>query len=242
MAKLETKKKAKTPKTSQDAGISLEAKILDANGKEKGSLKLPESIFGLPWNSDLVHQVTTSYMSNKRTPVAHTKDRAEVAGGGKKPWRQKGTGRARHGSIRSPLWRGGGITFGPTNERNYDKKVNKKMKTKALFIVLSKKFRDGEVFFVEDFKVNEPKTAVARETLAALSKASGLGSLLSKKKNSASILLNVKDADVERAMANFSNIEVGEVRNLSILDILTVKNIIISTPEESLKTLQSKLK
>jgi large subunit ribosomal protein L4 len=242
MAKLETKKKAKVEKTSPDGRVSLEAKILSADGKEKGSLDLPESIFGLPWNADLVHQVVTSYMSNKRTPVAHTKDRAEVAGGGKKPWRQKGTGRARHGSIRSPLWRGGGITFGPSNERNYDKKVNKKMRTKALFIVLSKKFRDGEVFFVEDFKVNEPKTAVAKKALESLSKISGLDTLISKKKNSAAILLNTKDADVERSLANFGNIEVGEVRNLNILDILTVKNVIITSPVEAFKTLQSKLK
>ena len=94
----------------------MDAKIYNTDGKDVGVYKLPESIFALPWNGDLVHQVVVAMEGNARTPVAHTKGRGEVRGGGKKPWRQKGTGRARHGSICSPIWRGGGGTHGPLKE------------------------------------------------------------------------------------------------------------------------------
>src|SRR5262245_26808838 len=130
----------------------METKVYNQQGKETGKLKLPEAVFGLPWNGDLVHQVVVSMQANQREGNAHTKGRGEVRGGGKKPWRQKGTGRARHGSIRSPLWRGGGTTHGPSNERNYEKKINKKMKTKALYTVLSQKNRDGEVVLLDQVK------------------------------------------------------------------------------------------
>mgnify|MGYP001581033827 FL=1 len=96
--------------------MSIEAPIYNAQGKKAGTIALPERLFGEAWNASLMHQVVTSMQDNARTPVAHTKDRGEVRGGGKKPWRQKGTGRARHGSIRSPIWVGGGKAHGPRNE------------------------------------------------------------------------------------------------------------------------------
>ena len=99
--------------------------VYNKEGKELKQIELSEEIFGLKWNGDLVHQVIVSMLSNARETLAHTKTRAEVSGGGKKPWRQKGTGRARHGSNRSPIWVGGGITFGPRNEVNYKRKINK---------------------------------------------------------------------------------------------------------------------
>src|SRR5512135_1972448 len=102
----------------------MEAQIYNQKGEQTGKITLPESVFGLPWNGDLVHQVVTSMRSSEREPWAHTKDRGQVAGGGKKPWQQKGTGRARHGSSRSPIWRHGGITHGPITDKNYGKKIN----------------------------------------------------------------------------------------------------------------------
>src|SRR5271168_1781178 len=135
----------------------METTIYNQEGKTAGEITLPKEIFGLPWNADLVHQVIHSMLSTRRTPVAHTKTRGEVRGGGKKPWQQKGTGRARHGSTRSPLWVGGGVTHGPRKDKNYDRKVNRKMKAKALYTLLSKKLRDGEILFMDKISFKEPK-------------------------------------------------------------------------------------
>src|SRR6185369_9697615 len=109
----------------------MDSKVYNQEGKEVGSVKLPEGLFSTAWNADMVHQVVTSMLSSRRNNVAHAKNRGEVSGGGKKPWQQKGTGRARHGSIRSPIWVGGGTTHGPRNDKNYGRKVNKVEATKA---------------------------------------------------------------------------------------------------------------
>src|SRR3989339_1280264 len=119
----------------------MEAKIYNLKNEEVSSIKLPEDIFDRKFSEALVRQVLLAQLANSREPWAHAKGRGEVRGGGKKPWKQKGTGRSRHGSIRSPIWKGGGKSHGPTNERDYTQKVNKKMKRVALFSVLSKKFR-----------------------------------------------------------------------------------------------------
>src|SRR3989338_8402934 len=158
-----------------------EMPIFSMAGKKVGSIALPESIFGAPWRSDLVHQVTTAIQANMRQNRAHTKDRAEVSGGGKKPWKQKGTGQARHGSSRSPIWRHGGITFGPRTTRDYSEKVNKKMRAQALLSALSKKVADGEVLFVKKLSFSAPKTALAKRFLAALAVGASSKSLINKK-------------------------------------------------------------
>src|SRR5579863_7804375 len=110
-----------------------EANVFTMKGGKAGTVALPAELFGAKWNADLVHQVVTGMQANARPTVAHTKFRGEVSGGGKKPWKQKGTGRARHGSTRSPIWVGGGVAHGPRNEKSYDQKINKKMKAKALY-------------------------------------------------------------------------------------------------------------
>ena len=219
----------------------MEAKVYNQKGKEAGKVELPESIFGLSWNNNLVHQVMVSMMSNSRSVIAHTKDRSEVSGGGKKPWRQKGTGRARHGSRRSPIWIGGGVTFGPTNEKNYSKKINKKMSAKALFTVLSQKLKDGEILFVDNFDMKEAKTKDAKEVFSALGTIKGFEEMVSKRKNAVFISLGETKENTVKSFNNFGNIKIGETRNLNILNLLNSKYLIIENPEKSLGLLTSKI-
>lgn len=117
--------------------------VYNENKEKVKEIELDNEVFGVKPNYDLIHQVVRSLSLRRRKPIAHTKGRGEVSGGGRKPWRQKGTGRARHGSIRSPLWRKGGVTHGPTNNRSFDLKINKKMKDKALKMILSIKAQEG---------------------------------------------------------------------------------------------------
>src|SRR3990167_2180328 len=137
----------------------MELPIFSMEGKKVGTIALPEAIFGVQWRSDLVHQVTTAMQANARQKRANTKDRSEVSGGGKKPWKQKGTGQARHSSTRSPIWRHGGITFGPRSTRDYSEKINKKMRIGALLSVLSRKAKEGEIILVDKLSFAAPKTA-----------------------------------------------------------------------------------
>lgn len=136
----------------------MQVEVFSQQNKKVGKLDVPESVFKVAWNPKLVHQVFVAQVVNRRSNLAHTKGRSEVRGGGKKPWRQKGTGRARAGSIRSPLWRGGGVTFGPTKKKSYEKKINKKMRRLALFSLLSKKLADNEVKIIETLNFPHNKT------------------------------------------------------------------------------------
>jgi len=218
----------------------MKAKIYSKEGKENGSVELPEAVFNTPWNADLVHQVVISMQANARTPVAHTHDRSEQRGGGKKPWKQKGTGRARHGSRRSPIWRGGGVTFGPRNEKDYSKKINRKMRTKALYSVLSRKFKDNEILFVDSVAFTEPKTKEAKVVLTSLATLSGFEGLIEKKKNAVLVTLPEKDETVFKSFRNMGNVSLHEVRNLNPVDVLSSKYLIISNPSEAISVLEAK--
>ena len=216
----------------------MELKVYNQKGKETGKIKLPVEVFGLPWNPSLVHQVMTAMKANQRKSTAHTKTRAEVRGGGRKPWRQKGLGRARHGSIRSPIWRGGGVTFGPRKEKVYFQKINKKMKKKALLVALSQKTRDKEILILDDLKLITPKTKEAAGILKSLSKIKGFETLATKKKNGALILLQEKNENLKRAFRNLPGVLLDEARNLNLLNILSYKYLIF--PKEALKILESR--
>ena len=157
----------------------MDIQVYNQQGKESGTMELPK-IFELPWNADLVHQVVTSQQANQRVNVAHVKNRGEVRGGGKKPWQQKGTGRARHGSIRSPIWKGGGVTHGPTKERSFKKKINHKMATKALAAVVSAKVRDHELLVLDTLSFVSAKTKEAIAVFRQLSTIQPFSGMLAK--------------------------------------------------------------
>ncbi|MFA5934424.1 MAG: 50S ribosomal protein L4 [Candidatus Paceibacterota bacterium] len=233
----------KTKKIEKKAKISevSPAKVYSQEGKEVGEVKLPGNVFGLSWNADLVQQVVASMLSASRVTYAHTKDRSQVSGGGKKPWKQKGLGRARHGSSRSPIWVGGGVAHGPNTLKNYDRKINKKMKIKALYTILSKKFKDGEVIFIDKFEIAKPKTTDAISILKSLSKIDACSNIFTKRKNSAIIAISGKKSAFEKSFSNIGNVEVDEVRNINPIDLLNTKYIVIENPEESIKFIENKM-
>lgn len=218
----------------------MESTVYNQEGKSSGKVNIPEGIFDLPWNADLVHEVVRLMNSNSRTNIAHTKTRGEVRGGGKKPWQQKGTGRARHGSTRSPIWVGGGIAHGPRNDKNFDRKINNKARNKALLTILSKKFSDGEILFVDSLKMDAPKTKEAKQILTAFSKIKGYERLTTKAKNTAILALDSKSIPVIKSFHNFSNISVEEFRNINPVSILNHTYLIISNPEMAFKMLTAK--
>lgn len=218
----------------------MEATIYNTSGKKAGTIALPEKLFGAKWNPDLVHQAVVAFAANARIPHAHTKGRHEVRGGGRKPWAQKGTGRARHGSIRSPIWKGGGVTHGPTKERVFAKKLNRKMRFSALVSTLSKKHAEGEVLFIDTLGMDAPKAKVARTTLTALGGIKGFEPLKDRRKNAALIVTAAYSDAVLKSFRNFGNVEIEEVRNLNPADILKYRYLVIENPAEAVKVLLSR--
>jgi len=218
----------------------MEAIIYNQQGKNTGKITLPESVFGVPWNADLVHETIRLMNSNSRTNVAHTKTRGEVRGGGKKPWKQKGTGRARHGSTRSPIWVGGGVAHGPRKDQNYDRKINKKSKTKALFTILSRKYKDGEILFVDSVSMSAPKSKDAKGILTSLATIKGYEKLATKRANAAILAMDKKADAVSKSFRNFGNISVEEFRNINPVSVMNHAFLIVANPAESLKMFAGK--
>ena len=215
----------------------MDVRIYNQDGTDAGTLDLP-AIFALPWNANLVHQVVTSEMANRRPTLAHTKGRGDVRGGGKKPWRQKGTGRARHGSIRSPIWKGGGVTHGPTKEKNFKRKINRSMAAKALATVLSAKARDHQLLVLEDLSFAEPKTRIAAATFQKLAGLKAFADL-TKKEHRALLLLPAKNDTIMRAGRNLPYLKIAEARNITVLDALNHKYLVV--PKQSVGVLAKRL-
>ncbi|MEK7588740.1 MAG: 50S ribosomal protein L4 [Patescibacteria group bacterium] len=218
----------------------MEAKIYNQKGKEVEAIKLPARVFAAKWRSDLVHQVVESMRSNKRAGTADTKDRGEVSGGGKKPWKQKGTGRARHGSSRSPIWVGGGVTHGPLSDKNYKRKISKKMRAQALFSVLSKKLKDGEIVFVDSLTVSKINTKEGVEVMKNLAKATGYKEMSTSKKPRVLTALFGRNENAEKSFRNIPSLDIVFLKNLNPLDILNHKYLLIESPVESIKFLESR--
>lgn len=219
----------------------MKAQVFKQDGGKGSEITLSENLFGVKWNADLVHEVVVAMQSNARAGTADTKDRGEVRGGGKKPWKQKGTGRARHGSRRSPIWTGGGVAHGPLSDKDYSKKINKKVRAKALAVTLSKKFQDSEMVFVEALSFGAPKAADAKTFIKTLSTASGESSLATKRKNTALIIVAGRDEALEKSFRNFGNFEVVVAKDVNPVQLLTYKYVIMTDPKASLETLEKRV-
>ncbi|MEX2054297.1 MAG: 50S ribosomal protein L4 [Candidatus Colwellbacteria bacterium] len=190
--------------------------LYNTQGQKIGDVEVPDRLFAANWNADLVHQALRVQNANRREKVGHVKDRSEVRGGGIKPWRQKGTGRARHGSIRSPIWVGGGVTHGPNKERNFSLSLPQKMRQGAAFAILSKRLTDGEVKVVDSLGVNEPKTKVLREALKVLAPT-----------QSALIIVNPESKATFTAARNLKRVKVSDPKSVNVYDLLRPAVVII---------------
>jgi large subunit ribosomal protein L4 len=193
--------------------------VYNQNAESVGEVELNSKIFEVKPSIHLMAEAVRIQQANARGGLANTKTRGEVSGGGKKPWKQKGTGRARVGSIRSPIWRHGGITFGPRSQRNWELKINKKAKTKALFMSLSDKAKDGKFIVVDGIKLDNAKTKDFVKVLGALATKLNLG-----KKQM--FLLPKNDETLVRASRNVASVTPTLATSLNIVDVMKADNII----------------
>ncbi len=208
---------------------SLECPVRDAEGKKIETVLLNSKVFNGVVNIPLLHQVVTMYNANKRSGSASTKTKGQVRGGGKKPWRQKGTGRARTGSIRNPLWRGGGIIFGP-KPRDFGFTVPKEMKRVALKSSLNEKFLDDKLVIIDQIKLDEPKTKLFSQKMSSLGVAEGEKTI---------VVVEKIDRNIKLASKNIPNINVKTLNDFNAMDILKASKIIIQ--HKSLETLMKGL-
>jgi large subunit ribosomal protein L4 len=202
--------------------------LYNAAGKTAGELELSDAVFGVKVKPSVVHQVYTALTANLRAPWAHTKDRGDVSGGGKKPWKQKGTGRARHGSIRSPIWKGGGVTFGPLSTRNYKQKINKKMNQTAMRMCLSDRTVEGRMVAVEDFPADGKTKMVA-----------ALRDQLPGKGKSTLLIVGKESEQVGRAMRNIPKLSLARAADLNVVDVLEHQYLVAT--KDALALLEQRL-
>jgi len=211
-------------------------KVYNSEGDVIAEEQLSEKVFGQKPNNALVHQAVVAQMGNERQVLAHTKDRSEVRGSGRKPWQQKGTGRARVGSVRSPIWIGGGITFGPTKNRNFSKNLNIKMKRKALCIALSDKVADERLVILDELAISEYKTKLFKKIIENLATKA-----LNKEKRGSLLVIDAMPAAETKASArNLPDIKLINVENLNLLDILKYKQVIAT--RKAVKTIEERYK
>ena len=219
----------------------MEVAVYTQEGKESKKLMLPEELFGVKWNGDLVSQVLYIQGSNRRAGTAHTKDRSEVSGGGKKPWAQKGTGRARHGSSRSPLWRHGGVTHGPRNDKNYKRVLTDSMNRAALFTLLSAKVKEGKVLFVDGISAADGRTKSAETIMKNLAEGTTFKNLAYKKTGNV-MMTAPKLGDAEKkGFRNLPYVTLTNLSNLNPLDLANTRYLVITNPEETIAFLSKKI-
>ncbi|MSU75433.1 MAG: 50S ribosomal protein L4 [Candidatus Magasanikbacteria bacterium] len=207
----------------------MKTKVYNLQGKEAGELELSDTVFGVKVKPSVVHEVFVAQMNNTREPWADTKNRGEVQGGGKKPWPQKGTGRARHGSIRSPIWKGGGVAFGPLSIRNYKTKINKQTRALATKMSLADKVQSGAFWVVENFDFAEPKTKLFVSFLKTMPV----------KQHSFIILTDGKSANVVKMTNNIPKVTTLRAEDISVMDLVNTQAVIASVA--AVKKLETRL-
>lgn len=210
--------------------MSLKIKVYNQSAAAVKDLELADNIFGVEANNELLHQAVIAQMANARQVLAHTKGRSEVRGGGKKPWKQKGTGRARSGSSRSPIWIGGGVTFGPTKDRNFKKKINQKMKQKALFMAFSDKLATNSMVVVDSLEFQEYRTKKFNEMLTALEK-----KVLNNDRRDILVVNEAANEKTKYSGRNLQGVKIINLENINLVDLLNYKNLLLS--ENAIKTL-----
>lgn len=198
-------------------------------GKKIEDLDISDAVFGVAKNDELLHQVFMIISGNQRDSIAHTKGKGEVAGSGKKPFKQKGTGSARQGQKRNPVMKGGGISFGPTKDKNYKRNLNQKMKQKAVRISVSEKLRSKTLIAVDTLKIEKPKTKMFAEALQKLNI-----------KGKALVSFSDQEKDMTLAIRNIKNIKNTLTKDLNVMDLLNNKYLVLS--KDSIKFLEEKYK
>ncbi len=196
-------------------------------GKEVEKMEVSPDVFGVKVDEELLSQVYTVQYANKRHSKAHTKKRGEIRGSTRKPWKQKGTGRARTGSVKNPLWRSGGIIFGPRSNRNYSGKINKKVAQLAILMTLSGKLSDGELVIVDSYELKENKTKFMAKALNNLKL---VGKIL--------IAFSEKSSKYTQASSNLEDVSNLDVKNLNVFDMLNSKYLVLD--KEGVKFLEKK--
>ena len=197
--------------------------VYNMDGKETGKLELSDEIFGVEVNEHLVHMAVLQQLANNRQGTQKAKTRSEVSGGGRKPWRQKGSGHARQGSNRSPQWTGGGVVFAPV-PRDYSFKLNKKEKRAALKSALSSRVQEEKLIVIEDLKMDEIKTKKFAEMLKKLNLDKAL------------FVLNDKDDNVVRSARNIPNVKTAQTNTINVFDVLKYNTVVLT--KESAKTIE----
>jgi len=208
----------------------MKIKVYNQSAEAVKDLDLSAKIFAVKPNNELLHQVVTAHQANCRQVLANTKDRSEVSGGGKKPWKQKGTGRARVGSSRSPIWIGGGVTFGPTKNRNFKQKINQKMKQKALFMALSDKVETASLIVVDALNFTEYKTKNFNSMLLAFEK-----NVLKNDRRDILVINDSKNDKAQYSGRNLKGVRIINLENINLLDLLNYKNLLVT--ENAVKVL-----
>ncbi len=204
----------------------MNVKVYNLQGKEQGEMELSDKVFNVKVKNSVVHEVYVAQTNNQREPWADTKNRGEVSGGGKKPWKQKGTGRARHGSTRSPIWKGGGVAFGPLSVRTYKTKINKKTRHLALKMCLSDKVKNNLFYVVDSFDFKEAKTKLFNQFLKGLPKS----------QKSYIVLTEKLSPQIVRMTNNIPKVSTEISENVNVMDLVNTEAVVVS--REGIKKLE----